>query len=601
MWEGGSWVEIAEATRGATTLSELNADPTVLATSVTDNSVQTFITTKVNDGLPYPLINPPVGDIVRNQQTGAAWLVGADGFRRWIPTGTIYNCLATAEHHVEQRVDQFDVEAVPDRIGSWASCTSPGQPPPPPPPAGYGVVNADGGVYWRSAPDWNTAVRRSGYGVYTGDRVQLTCWVRGGTVPPYFNNPLWYQATVISGQGKGSGLVNDHFLNTGTNLPNIVVGGVPQCGPGASPPPPPSPPATPSGLSISSATEASLGLSWNAISGADNYVTYLNGGRLFAVSGTTYTFTGLACGTTYSLGVQAQNSTGVSAIATTSASTAQCSPVLVPAEKILYTTNAGGNYDIHVMNGDGTGDVNLTNNPAVDSGAAWSHDGSKIAFSSTRDAGTTFDLYVMNANGSGVTRLTSTPTVNDIAPSWSPDGAKIVYTRFDPVTHGAEIWTMNANGSNQTPLVQAVYDIFPQWSPDGTSIIFERDVGYQTQKINPDGTGLTNLTNNTAVIDINPVWSPDGSRIAFFSQAAGGGSGGPTIGLMNADGSSRSTLGASPANSGGYMSWAPCSRIITDNTADISVVKPNTGESQSILSVNPFGAVHLAYVSCWEP
>lgn len=103
------------------------------------------------------------------------------------------------------------------------------------------VVDADGGVYWRSAPDWNTPIQVAGQGVYTGDQVYLNCWVRGGTAPPYWNNPLWYNATVVAGRGRGTGLVNDHFLNTGTNQPNIILPGVPACG---STPPPPPPPAT---------------------------------------------------------------------------------------------------------------------------------------------------------------------------------------------------------------------------------------------------------------------------------------------------------------------------------------------------------------------
>src|SRR2546421_335596 len=105
-----------------------------------------------------------------------------------------------------------------------------------------GVVNADGGVYWRSAPDWSAAIQNPGHGVYNGDQVELECWVRGGTVPPYNNNPLWYDARVVSGRGIGEGLVNDHFIDTGINQPNIIVGGVPQCGSTATPPPPPPPP-----------------------------------------------------------------------------------------------------------------------------------------------------------------------------------------------------------------------------------------------------------------------------------------------------------------------------------------------------------------------
>jgi hypothetical protein len=98
-------------------------------------------------------------------------------------------------------------------------------------PAVVSVVNADGGVYWRgSPPDWNNPIRNSGYGVYNGDRVELECWTNGSTVPPYNNNPLWYRAHIVSGVGKGSGYVNDHFLNTGINQPNVAVQGVSKCG-----------------------------------------------------------------------------------------------------------------------------------------------------------------------------------------------------------------------------------------------------------------------------------------------------------------------------------------------------------------------------------
>lgn len=66
----------------------------------------------------------------------------------------------------------------------------------------------------------------------------------GGTVPPYWNNTLWYQATVVEGQGQGSGLVNDHNLATGTDQPNVPMAGVPACESStasANPLPPPAP------------------------------------------------------------------------------------------------------------------------------------------------------------------------------------------------------------------------------------------------------------------------------------------------------------------------------------------------------------------------
>src|SRR5690348_14850117 len=60
----------------------------------------------------------------------------------------------------------------------------------------------------------------------------------------------------------------------------------------------------------------------------------------------------------------------------------------------------------------------LTNNSALDSGPAWSPDGSRIAFWSNRDGKS--EIYVMNADGSDVRRLTNN-LFDDYGPKWSPD------------------------------------------------------------------------------------------------------------------------------------------------------------------------------------
>lgn len=91
------------------------------------------------------------------------------------------------------------------------------------------VVNASEGVYWRASTDWNSAIRQDGFGAYTGDTLNLICFTRGGVVPPYNNNPLWYRASIASGRGQGSGLINDHFLQTSSANPDVPEAGVPPC------------------------------------------------------------------------------------------------------------------------------------------------------------------------------------------------------------------------------------------------------------------------------------------------------------------------------------------------------------------------------------
>ena len=91
---------------------------------------------------------------------------------------------------------------------------------------------------------------------------------------------------------------------------------------------------------------------------------------------------------------------------------------------------------------------------------AWSPDGSKIAFDSDRDGN--FEVYVMNADGTAVQRLTRDPA-GDEALSWSPDGSTIAF-----MTHRDgqwEVYTMSAaDGSGLVNISKSPgFDGWPAW------------------------------------------------------------------------------------------------------------------------------------------
>jgi TolB protein len=201
----------------------------------------------------------------------------------------------------------------------------------------------------------------------------------------------------------------------------------------------------------------------------------------------------------------------------------------------FWSDREGGG--IFLMNPDGTSITRLTTDQS-DTEPAWAPDGQRIAFYSRRDDD--YEIYVVDIDGSHLTRLTNHPGFDGGA-SWSPDGSSIVFSRSDPA--GSGLFTMNPDGTNLKPLTQSD-DCCPSWSPDGTQILFNSSDA-QIMVINADGTGRTNLTNTS--FNYESSWSPDGRAIVYVSDAGG-------MSVMNSDGTGKTSIRAS---GGSNPSWGP--------------------------------------------
>src|SRR5581483_5238621 len=104
--------------------------------------------------------------------------------------------------------------------------------------------------------------------------------------------------------------------------------------------------------------------------------------------------------------------------------------------KIVYESNRDGNWDLWVMNADGSNNVNLTKTPDVaELYPKVSPDGTKICFCADEGKGEdkVRNLYVMNADGSGRMKIAD----NSREPCWSADGSKIAFLRgeYDTFTY----------------------------------------------------------------------------------------------------------------------------------------------------------------------
>jgi len=79
-----------------------------------------------------PKLKVEPNTILRNPDNGASWLIGSDGYRRWIPTGGDYLCFVNQGSKVVN-LPQSTIDTIPDRVGVHAKCT-PGAIAAPPPP-----------------------------------------------------------------------------------------------------------------------------------------------------------------------------------------------------------------------------------------------------------------------------------------------------------------------------------------------------------------------------------------------------------------------------------------------------------------------------------
>ena len=254
-------------------------------------------------------------------------------------------------------------------------------------------------------------------------------------------------------------------------------------------------------------------------------------------------------------------------------------PVVSPTEDVLLfgefvKEDKGSTYcNLQKQKIGSSAKTRLTYGKYLDTFPAFTPNGKRVVFSSNR-TGSNLILWIVSAEGPGGIAMLTHTLAEDFSPSvsqetnnnlvvfesnppnaeepqiWSvpldggmetqlregeypqisPDGRKILFIRPDKITKKRQLWFMNIEGSGETQLTQNTdYEIFSaRWSPDGKWIAYASDEGLDSQKrhnrdiwvMTPDGSKRTQLTTNGSYDD-SPCWDSKGEYIYFRSNRGG--------------------------------------------------------------------------------
>ena len=160
--------------------------------------------------------------------------------------------------------------------------------------------------------------------------------------------------------------------------------------------------------------------------------------------------------------------------------------------KILYTSIKSGDLDIWSMNIDGTDKKQLTSRLGYDGGAFFSPQNDKIVWrayypksekeikeynellSENSIRPMALQIWIMNPDGSGKKQITNNKAAN-FGPYFFPDGKRIIFSSnlHNPKGRDFDLYSIKTDGSGLERITFFEgFDGFPMFSPDGKYLVF---------------------------------------------------------------------------------------------------------------------------------
>lgn len=260
--------------------------------------------------------------------------------------------------------------------------------------------------------------------------------------------------------------------------------------------------------------------------------------------------------------------------------------------RLVFYSDRDGDDDIYIMDADGSGVRQITDEPGRDYEADSSPDGRTLVFASQRAGEDGAQLFLMAIDGSGVRRLTFSAgddeQVTDDYAHWSPDGRHIVFQRTTIPAEGpadANIWMIDVESGEEAQLTDTPgdWDSTPSFAADGSSVLFEsnREGGFSVHRLNLETMEVVALTSGEGT-DAEAKESPDGKLVAFASTRDGG----FHVYVMDADGGNVRRLTDSEADDR-CPQWSPDGKMLSfyserDGDREIYVMQADGSEQRRL-------------------
>jgi Tol biopolymer transport system component len=264
--------------------------------------------------------------------------------------------------------------------------------------------------------------------------------------------------------------------------------------------------------------------------------------------------------------------------------------------RLVFYSDRDGDDDIYLMEADGTGVQQLTNEPGRDYEPDGSPNGDDVLFASQRQDGENSHLHIMGIDGSDVRQLTRGGGARDRQVDdygeFSPDGDRIVFQRSIIPEEGkpyADVWLLDPESGEERALTETIefWDSTPSVSADGDSVLFEsnRSGDFELYRMPIEGGEASQLTESPG-LDSSAKESPDGEQIAFVSDRDGD----FDVYVMDTNGSNVRQL-TSNAERDGCPQWSPDGRLLVfyserDGDPEIYVMNAD-GTDQRRLTTSP--------------